>query len=85
VTGILNFCDEPLVAPDDIDLSAVTARDLGLPAGTLVQATLALAPRSVDLVRAKLQGQRLDRGAFAAILADVVQHRYSRSNSPCLS
>jgi thymidine phosphorylase len=78
VTGILNFCDEPLVAPDDIGLSAVTACDLGLPTGTLVQATLAPAPRSVDLVRAKLQGQRLDRGAFEAILADVVQHRYSK-------
>jgi thymidine phosphorylase len=77
-TGILNFCDEPLVGPDDIGLSAVTARDLGLPAGTLVQATLAPAPRSVDLARAKLQGQRLDRGAFDAILADVVQHRYSK-------
>jgi thymidine phosphorylase len=43
-----------------------------------VQATLAPAPRSVDLVRAKLQGQRLDRGASDAILADVMQHRYSK-------
>src|SRR5262245_29619614 len=36
------------------------------------------APRSIDLVRAKLVGQRLDRAAFDAILADVVQHRYSK-------
>jgi thymidine phosphorylase len=78
VTGILNFCEETLVAPDEIGLSAVTARDLGLPTGAYVHATIAPAPRSVDLVRAKLQGQRLDRGAFDAILADVVQHRYSK-------
>jgi thymidine phosphorylase len=78
VIGILNFCEETLVAPDEIGLSAVTARDLGLPPGAHVHATIAPAPRSVDLVRAKLQGQRLDRGAFDAILADVVQHRYSK-------
>jgi thymidine phosphorylase len=78
VTGILNFCEDTLVAPDEIGLSAVTARDLGLPAGTQVRATIAPAPRSVDLVRAKLQGQRLDRPAFDAILADVVQHCYSK-------
>lgn len=29
-------------------------------------------------MRSKLQGQRLDRPAFDAILADVVQHRYSK-------
>jgi thymidine phosphorylase len=78
VTGILNFCEDTLVAPDEIGLSTVTARDLSLPAGAQVRATIAPAPRSVDLVRAKLQGQRLDRSAFDAILADVVQHRYSK-------
>jgi thymidine phosphorylase len=78
VTGILNFCEDSLVAPDEIGLSTVTARDLGLPAGAQVRATIAPAPRSVDLVRAKLQGQRLNRTAFDTILADVVQHRYSK-------
>lgn len=78
VTGILNFCKNTLIAADEIGLSEVTARDLGLPAGSHVQATIAPAPRSVDLVRQKLEGQRLDRAAFDAILADVVQHRYSK-------
>src|ERR1043166_8035334 len=78
VIGTLNFCEETLVTPDEIGLSAVTARDLGLPAGAHVQATIAPAPRSVDLVRAKLQGQRLDRGAFDTILGDVVRHHYSK-------
>src|SRR5262245_9769976 len=72
VTGVLNFCQDTLIAPDEIGLSAIAARDLGLPEGAEVQATIAPAPRSVDLVRRKLQGQCLDRAAFDAILADVV-------------
>jgi thymidine phosphorylase len=78
VTGILNFCRDTLIASDEIGLSEVTARDLNLPDGAQVQATLAPSPRSVDLVRSKLLGNRLDRAAFDAILADVVHHRYSK-------
>jgi thymidine phosphorylase len=78
VTGILNFCRNALVGPDEIGLSDDTFADLGLPEGAQVNATIAPAPKSVDLVRAKLQGERLDRAAFDAILADVVQHRYSK-------
>jgi thymidine phosphorylase len=78
VTGIINFCEANLVAHDEIGLSEVTFRDLGLPDGTRVLATIAPAPKSVDLVRQKLDGQRLDRAAFDAILMDVVQHRYSK-------
>jgi len=78
VVGILNFCRDALIEPDEIGLSEVTFRDLGLPTGADVEATHAPAPRSVDLVRAKLGGHRLDRAAFDAILADVIQHRYSK-------
>lgn len=78
VTGIINFCEDSLVAPDEIGLSEVTFRDLGLPERTRVLATIAPAPRSVDLVRKKLEGHRLDRASFEAILLDVVQHRYSK-------
>lgn len=78
VIGILNFCENTLVAPDEIGLSEVTFHDLGLSDGAQVHATIAPAPRSMDLVRQKLDGQRLDRTAFDAILADVVQHRYSK-------
>ncbi|MBI1815119.1 MAG: thymidine phosphorylase family protein [Deltaproteobacteria bacterium] len=78
VTGILNFCRDALVAHDEIGLSDVTFRDLGLPDGAAVRATIAPAPRSVDFVRRKLRGKRLDRAAFDAILTDVVQHRYSK-------
>jgi len=78
VTGILNFCGDAFVAPDEIGLSEVTFHDLGLPEGAQVRATISLAPRSVDLVREKLQGRRLDQAAFEAILRDVTRHRYSK-------
>ncbi len=78
ITGILNFCRDDLIQPDEIGLSEVAFHDLGLAIGARVNATLAPAPSSLDLVRNKLRGQRLDEGAFNAIFADVVQHRYSK-------
>jgi thymidine phosphorylase len=78
VTGVLNFCGDKLLEPDEIGLSEEAFRDLGLPEGSDVNATLAVPPRSVDLVRTKLQGKKLDRVSFDAILADVVRRRYSR-------
>lgn len=78
VTGVLNFCRNALIAPDEIGLSDLAFADLGLPEGSPVRATIAPAPASVDQVRHKLHGGRLDRGAFDAILDDVVRNRYSR-------
>jgi thymidine phosphorylase len=79
ITGILNFCrDEAIIAPDEIGLSDDAFRDLGLADGARVNATLAPAPTSVDLVRGKLRGRRLEFGQFEEILEDVVEHRYSK-------
>jgi thymidine phosphorylase len=78
ITGVLNFCRDALLGPDEVGLSDEAFRDLGLSENAQVSATLAVAPQSVDLVRAKLGGARLDRAAFTAILADVAARRYSR-------
>lgn len=78
ITGILNFCRDELLAADEIGLSEIAFRDLGLPEGTQVRAAHSPAPRSLDLVRTKLSGQRLDTAQFEAILGDVVAHRYSK-------
>jgi len=78
VTGVLNFCRAALLNPDQVGLSDEAFHDLGLPEDAQVSASLAAAPHSVDLVRAKLAGTRLDRAAFNAILADVSARRYSR-------
>jgi thymidine phosphorylase len=78
ITGVLNFCRDLLLEPDQVGLSEEAFRDLGLPESTLVGASLAVAPRSVDLVRDKLAGGRLNRAAFSEIMADVAARRYSR-------
>jgi thymidine phosphorylase len=78
VSGVLNFCEGPMLEPDEIGLSNVAFADLGLPAGASIQADLAASPNSVDHVRHKLRGGRLDRSDFDAILEDVVARRYSK-------
>jgi thymidine phosphorylase len=78
INGVLNFCRDALIAPDEVGLSELAFRDLGLPEGTEVRATLAPSPASVDRVRVKLAGERLERSDFDAILEDVVAHRYSK-------
>ncbi|HLK80865.1 MAG TPA: thymidine phosphorylase family protein [Xanthobacteraceae bacterium] len=78
VSGVLGFCSDSLIEEDQIALTEDAFRDLGLPEDSPVSATLAVAPASVDLVRNKLRGARLERGAFDSILTDIVRHRYSR-------
>ena len=78
IIGVLNFCRDALVGPDEIGLSEEAFHDLGLPEHAPVSASLAVAPHSVDLVRDKLNGTRLDRNAFHGILGDVAARRYSR-------
>jgi thymidine phosphorylase len=46
LTGTLNFCRDALIAPDEIGLSDVAFRDLGLPEGASVHATTSTAPPS---------------------------------------
>lgn len=77
-TAVLNFCRDALVAPAEIGLTDEVFHDLGLPEGAEIRATLAPATPSLDRVRDKLAGARLDRAAFDAILSDVVRHRYSK-------
>jgi thymidine phosphorylase len=78
ISGILNFCEGPMLEPDEIGLSNVAFIDLGLPTGAAIQARLAVSPMSVDHVRRKLRGERLQRSDFDAILEDVVARRYSK-------
>jgi thymidine phosphorylase len=78
ITGVLNVCSDGLLQAGEIGVSDEAFRDLGLPDGAPVDASLAVAPMSVDLVRAKLRGRRLRREDFDAILTDVAARRYSR-------
>jgi thymidine phosphorylase len=78
ISGILNFCEAPLLERDEIGVSKVAFADLGLESGAPVRAELSASPRSVDRVRRKLQGERLSRADFDAILSDVVRRHYSK-------
>ena len=78
ITGILNFCRDELIRPDQIGLSDVAFKDLGLPEGTTVVPRMAPAPASVDQVRRKLRGETLNRSAFDEIVRDIAAHRYSK-------
>jgi len=78
ITAVLNFCRTDLLDKQEIGLSEVGFRDLGLPEGAPVDATLARAPDSVERVRAKLRGSRLSRADFDAVLRDVCARRYSK-------
>jgi thymidine phosphorylase len=78
ITGVLNVCSDDLLEAGEIGLSDEAFRDLGLPDGAAVDASLAVAPMSVDLVRDKLGGKHLSREDFDAILTDVAARRYSR-------
>ncbi len=78
ISGVLNFCESQMLERDEIGLSNVAFADLDLPAGSRIQAQLAASPISVDHVRRKLRGDRLERCDFDAILEDVVARRYSK-------
>ena len=78
ITGVLNFCTNTLLAVNEVGLSEDAFRDLGLAEGSSVRATHARAPESLERVRGKLGGSRLSRRDFDAILADVVERRYSK-------
>ena len=79
ITGVLNFCRNDILGHDEIGLSEVAFRDLGLPEGAPVDATLARSPESLERVRGKLRGARLSRADFDEVLRDVCARRYSKT------
>lgn len=78
ISGILNFCEDVMLETDQIGLSTIAFADLGLAEGSAICAELAASPISVDKVRNKLRGARLERADFDAILEDVAARRYSK-------
>ena len=79
ITAVLNFCRTDILGHDEIGLSEVAFRDLGLPEGAAVDATLARSPESLERVRGKLRGARLSRADFDEVLRDVCARRYSNT------
>ena len=69
--------DDTLVGPDDVGLAEPAFRRFSEPAGSFVTVTPAASPRSLDAVRAKIQGHTLSATEISAIVDDLTHYRYS--------
>jgi thymidine phosphorylase len=72
------ICDEDaVVGPEEIGLPQPALRRLGVRQGEPVQIVPAHPPATLDLVRAKIDGESLSAGDYAAIARDLAAHRWS--------
>ncbi len=79
IVATLNIVDdEAIMARDELGLSELAYRQLGLPAGTRVEIAQAGPPPSLDHVRAKIDGAELGPAAYQEIARDLAAHRYSK-------
>ncbi len=79
IVATLNIVDdESIMATDELGLSELAYRQLGLPAGTAVEIAQAGPPPSLDHVRAKIDGAELGPAAYQEIARDLAAHRYSK-------
>jgi thymidine phosphorylase len=79
IVATLNIVDdESIMAADELGLSFLAHRQLGLPDGTPVEIAQAAPPASLDHVRAKIDGAVLSPEAYEEIVRDLAAHRYSK-------
>ncbi len=79
IIATLNIVDdEAMMAPDELGLSTIAFRQLGIPEGTPVEIAQAVPPASLEHVRGKIDGAELGSDAYHAIARDLAAHRYSK-------
>ena len=79
VLAVLNVVDDhSIVQPGEIGLSEQAFRHLNVAEGTLVTVDHAEPPESMDAVRRKINGERLNQDDFNSITRDIVETRYSK-------
>jgi thymidine phosphorylase len=79
ILAVLNVVDdETIVAPDELGLSEEAFESLRLDAGAAVQVQHAEPPVSMDAVRRKIEGERLNAQEFTAIAHDIAERRYAK-------
>jgi thymidine phosphorylase len=69
--------DDSLVGPNELGLAEPAYHRFAEPVGASVTVTPAVAPVSLDAVRAKIQGHALTANEIDAIVDDLVHYRYS--------
>ncbi|MGR9086063.1 MAG: thymidine phosphorylase family protein [Gammaproteobacteria bacterium] len=79
VLAVLNVVDDKeIVPPGALGLSEQAFAQLGCDEGSLVSVNHAEPPLSMDAVRRKINGERLDENDFTSITLDIVESRYSK-------
>jgi thymidine phosphorylase len=79
VLAVLNVVDDvSIVQPGELGLSEQAFKQLNVAEGCLVTVNHAEPPKSMDAVRRKINGERLDQDDFSNITNDIVESRYSK-------
>ncbi|MCF7971499.1 MAG: thymidine phosphorylase family protein [Methylococcaceae bacterium] len=77
--AVLNVVDDnSIVLPGELGLSQQGFNYLNVQEGTLVTVNHAEPPKSMDAVRRKINGERLDQTDFNEIAHDIAETRYSK-------
>ncbi len=80
IVAVLNVVDDDaLVAPEELGLSEEAFATLGLEPGDAVKIAHAEPPASMEAVRRKIEGERLDAEDLMAIARDIAQRRYAKT------
>ena len=79
ILAVLNVVDDDsIVARDELGLSDPAFAHLGAKPGARVDVAHAERPPSLDAVRRKVAGERLDQEAMNGIVADITANHYSK-------
>ncbi len=79
ILAVLNVVDDSdLVEPGELGLSEQAFDQIGADSGTLVRVAHAEPPESMDAVRRKISGERLDLADYRDISRDIAESRYSK-------
>lgn len=79
ILAVLNVVDDDcIVKPGQLGLSEQAFLNMGQPEGSDVRVNHAEPPHSMEYVRAKLSGERIDQDSFNKIIQDIANNRYSK-------
>jgi thymidine phosphorylase len=79
ILAVLNVVDdEALVGPDELGLSEEAITALGIEPGAPVRVCHAEPPASMEAVRRKIEGERLNAEEYLAIARDIAERRYAK-------
>jgi len=80
ILAVLNVVDDDnIVTPQDLGLSEEAFAKLALPEGQMVSIEHAGPPESMNAVRRKIAGERLNQEDYRHIIADITERRYSKT------